>query len=404
MTIVDHPPVAELTGYQLIQLGEVTSRAASVDPKKKFLDAFTYIDLSSVDQAQKKVSDTKNLEPSEAPSRARQVVQTSDVLVSTVRPNLNGVAVVPKVLDGSIASTGFTVLRPDASKILPTYLFQWVKSPRFIDDMISKATGASYPAVSDKIVRESTIPLPPLPEQRRIAAILDKADHLRTQRREALAHLDALTQSMFNSMFGNLDPEKTGWPILPIGEVCDAIVDCVNRTAPLADAPTPYKMIRTSNVRNRSIDLTSVRYVDEHTFVTWNRRAVPSHGDVVLTREAPMGEAGIIPPGEQVFLGQRTMLYRPDPDISTAEFLLHYLTGEHMHREYLRNGSGTTVKHLSVPYCRTLDVAVPPLELQQSFARRVAGVERLKEQHRTQLAQLDTLFASLQHRAFSGQL
>ena len=83
------------------------------------------------------------------------------------------------------------------------------------------------------------------------------------------------------------------WPKRPISELCLAIVDCVNRTAPKVDGPTPYRMIRTTNVRGGFIDLSSVNFVDEATYERWTRRQVPKRGDVVLTREAPLGEVGL---------------------------------------------------------------------------------------------------------------
>ena len=120
-----------------------------------------YIDLSSVDRESKAVLGATEVMAHEAPSRARQLVRRGDVLVSTVRPNLNGVAAVPPDLDGATASTGFTVLRPKPDRLDGRYLFHWVRTPYFIRDMTNKATGASYPAVSDKIVLGSRIPLPP---------------------------------------------------------------------------------------------------------------------------------------------------------------------------------------------------------------------------------------------------
>ena len=129
--------------------------------------------------------------------------------MSTVRPNLNAVAVVPAQLDGATASTGFTVLRP-SEELDGRFLFHWVQSPAFIADMVRKATGASYPAVSlTASSRTPTIPAPHLPEQRRIATILDHADALRATRLHVLTHLDALTHSIFNDMFADARATST---------------------------------------------------------------------------------------------------------------------------------------------------------------------------------------------------
>ena len=206
-----------MSAYPSTPLGSCVLRVETWNPLRAAPDEeFRYIDLSAVDQDTKSITEAREIACAEAPSRARQLVRTGDVLVSTVRPNLNGVARVPNDLNGATASTGFCVLRPDPEKLSGRYLFHWVKSAAFVGDMVSKATGASYPAVSDRIIFESLFPLPPLGEQRRIAAILDQAETLRTQRRTALALLDSLTQSLFLDMFGDAlaSDERT-----PMGEL-----------------------------------------------------------------------------------------------------------------------------------------------------------------------------------------
>ena len=178
------------------------------DPEGEFI----YVDLSAVDQDSKTIASPRRLACTDAPSRARQIIRSGDVLVSTVRPNLNAVSRVPVELDGATASTGFCVLRPRSEVADGAYLFHWVRSPRFVAEMVRRATGASYPAVSDRIVFESKVPLPPLPEQRRIAEILDTAQALRAKRRATLAQLDTLTQSIFLDMFGDPATNPKGWP------------------------------------------------------------------------------------------------------------------------------------------------------------------------------------------------
>ena len=180
--------------WKTIALGDLVEPAKTWNPSRSPADeVFDYIDLSAVDQDAKLITGAREISCGEAPSRARQLVARGDVLVSTVRPNLNGVARVPDQLDGATASTGFCVLRARESKFDGGYLFHWVKSPAFVADMVNKATGASYPAVSDRIIFDSRIPLPPLAEQRRIAEVLDRAEALRAKRRAALAQLDSLT-------------------------------------------------------------------------------------------------------------------------------------------------------------------------------------------------------------------
>ncbi|MET0793848.1 MAG: restriction endonuclease subunit S [Polyangiaceae bacterium] len=286
-----------------------------------------------------------------------------------------------------------------SSDVDPVYLTHFLRaSEEKILGLVDHASHGTTRLTSDRM-DAFEIPIPPIAEQRRIAEVLDRAEALRTKRRATLAQLDTLTQSIFLDLFG----AGSKWPIVGVGEACVLVVDCVNRTAPTVEEPTPFRMIRTTNVRDGVVDLRGVRYVSRSTFETWNRRATPRPGDVLLTREAPVGEAGILRE-DGVFLGQRLMLYRPDPTKLTSEYLLSAFRGPLLQQQFAKLGSGTTVKHLPLPACRGFEVPLPPLKLQQTFAQQIAAVEKLKSAQRASLAELDALFATLQHRAFRGEL
>jgi type I restriction enzyme S subunit len=123
------------------------------------------------------------------------------------------------------------------------------------DYLESLGNGATFKEISKSIVSRVEISLPPLEEQKRIADILDRTQSLISKRKEAIAKLDTLTQSIFMEMFGDPVTNKTGFDEMGIENICDLIVDCVNRTAPVVDYPTNFKMIRTSNVKNGKVNL-----------------------------------------------------------------------------------------------------------------------------------------------------
>ncbi|HCG0782059.1 TPA: restriction endonuclease subunit S, partial [Pseudomonas aeruginosa] len=142
--------------WPLVQIGRCVEKVRTWNPTGGPECIFQYVDLSSVDKSKKIIDldDVAEISSADAPSRARQLVVTGDVLVATVRPNLNGVAVVPAELNGATASTGYCVLRADEKNLHGRYLFYWVQTDSFVEEMMSKATGANYPAVSDKIIKE----------------------------------------------------------------------------------------------------------------------------------------------------------------------------------------------------------------------------------------------------------
>lgn len=154
------------------QLGEITdARIDQGGPPPA--DEFTYVDISSIDNKTKRISNPKQLPAGNAPSRARQRLRDGDVLVSMTRPNLNAVALVTPELDGSIGSTGFHVLRA-RENVLPQWLYYGVQTRRFVGAMSDLVQGALYPAVRPKDIRAFDIVLPDLEEQRCLVAEIEK--------------------------------------------------------------------------------------------------------------------------------------------------------------------------------------------------------------------------------------
>lgn len=160
-----------------------------------------------------------------------------------------------------------------------------------------------------------------------------------------------------------------GWTRVPIKEVCHSIIDCVNKTAPVVDYETPYKMIRTSNVRNGRVNTFDVRYVTKETYEQWTRRGAPLNGDVILTREAPVGEVGILENAEGIFLGQRLMMYRANKKIADNYYLFYSLSSAFCQKQIEDYSNGGTVAHMRVPDCGEILVNLPPLFEQKKIAQ-----------------------------------
>ncbi len=116
---------------------------------------------------------------------------------------------------------------------------------------------------------------------------------------------------------------KTEWQTVKISGACEFVVDCVNKTAPLSVSVTPYKMIRTSHIKDGFIRLTDEKCVSEETYAQWTRRASLERGDVLLTREAPLGSVAMVRDEKTHFLGQRIVQYRSDPRVLHSSFLLY---------------------------------------------------------------------------------
>ena len=180
-----------------------------------------YIDISSVSNESKSITGYQTLRFSEAPSRARKPLKKDSILVSTVRPNLNAVALFDfETQNTPVASTGFCVL-DCKEEVDPRFVFNFCKSQTFISDMVSQATGASYPAVSDKIVRTALIPEYSYKEQCVISSVLEKIAHIIDNRKKQLAALDDLIKARFVELFGDCRLNPKGWKTVPLGDIAE---------------------------------------------------------------------------------------------------------------------------------------------------------------------------------------
>jgi type I restriction enzyme S subunit len=189
------------------------------------------------------------------------------------------------------------------------------------------------------------------------------------------------------------------------GSLCELIVDCVNKTAPVVEEETPFKMLRTTNVRNGKIDLSYCRRVTQETFETWTRRAKVERGDVILTREAPIGEVGYVDFDDTVFLGQRLMQYRVnscklDPLYLLCAFLSPSLRGQFA----AHDGTGSTVSHIRVGDCSKFIVAHPTLPEQQKIAAFLTAVDGRIEQLSRKKALLEATKKGVMQQLFTQTL
>ncbi|WP_300581150.1 restriction endonuclease subunit S, partial [Marivita sp.] len=186
------------------------------------------------------------------------------------------------------------------------------------------------------------------------------------------------------------------YPTVKIHEVCALIVDCVNKTAPKVDEVTPWKMLRTPNVRNGRIDTENCFFVSEETFEKWTRRAKLELGDTILTREAPVGEVGLVREAEGYFLGQRLMQYRADPEKMDGRFLHYAMRSPFMsHQFHAHGGTGSVVDHLRVPDCKEFLVPFPERHIQEEISSILGALDDKIELNRRMSVTLEDMARSL---------
>ena len=387
-------------GWQTKTLGEVLEKTETVNPLQSPNAEFDYIDVSSVSNTTFEIEETQRLKGKDAPSRARKLVQTNDIIFATIRPTLQRIAVVPEHLDKQVCSTGYFVLRPKQG-IDHRFVFYSLFTENFIGQMESLQKGASYPAVTDGDVRAQEIPVPPLAEQQRIVGLLDEAfEGLATAKANAEKNLQnarALFESHLQSVFTQRGP---GWVETTLGEVIEIV-----------GGSQPPKSVFSKTKKEDNIRLIQIRDYKSDKHVVFIPRAQARRfcnaDDVMIGRYGP--------PLFQILRGiegaYNVALMKAVPDEAklSRDFLFYFLKHSAILQYVIYHSSraagqiGVTKETLE-PY----PIALPSLAVQKTVVENIQELDtetqRLARLYERKHAALEALKKSLLHQAFSGEL
>ena len=296
------------------------------------------------------------------------------------------------------------VLRPN-SKTHPGFFSHFFQTLSYRRRISALAAGANINNLRNEHLDDLDIPLPPFSEQQRIAEILDQAEGLRVKRRTAVAKLDTLIQSLFFELFGQSTRNEERWPRKPLGEYLRFLTSGGRGWAEFY-ATQGSRFIRSLDVQMNHIGNEDVVYVEPPDNAEARRTRVEL-GDVLLTitgskigRVAPVGEelAG-------AYVSQHVSILRLNMDALHPLFVSFFLSldggGQ---RQIAKAQYGQTKPGLNFDQIRGFEVPIPPINVQREFVRRYEVVEKLRKEQSESEGKLDSLFASLQHRAFRGEL
>lgn len=395
--------------WEVVSIGSLCQSVESTSPAKRGVGSFRYIDISSIDNHTKQITDIQEIDNSNAPSRARQIVATNDVIVSTVRPTLNAVALIPEELNGEICSTGFCVLRTDKELLNPEYLFAWVRHPQFIQSLIRLERGIGYPAVSDSDVRSVKVPLPPLPEQARIVAILRQADELRRLRQQAFTIKEQILPSLYHEMFSesqNGKLEKIA--VEDILESEDGI-----RTGPFGTQLKVHELVEIGspvygieNVYPNQFVPEVSKFITDEKFKQLGRYAVKPE-DILLTRMGTVGRACVLPDSipDKAIISYHLFRLRSIKKRCLPDFLAATLNYSPYVAYQLQNFAyGAVMSGLNADTVRSIKMALPPIEIQERFVRIVENMLSETGHFSNSDMRINALFQALLSQAFSGEL
>jgi type I restriction enzyme S subunit len=303
---------------------------------------------------------------------------------------------------------GFKSFVPGKS-VDASYLYWWLKAHR--EQLEDLGNGATFKEVSRAVVERVEIPLPPLDEQRRIAAILDQADALRRARRRAIERLNDLGQAIFYEMFGDPVTNPKGFQTGTIESLAAHEKGAVRcgpfgtqlKVEEIVDEGIP--LLGIDNVKDNNFNPKTEKYLTfkkAQALKSFNVKA----GDVLVTRMGTIGRSCVVPEGYgDARISYHLFRVRPNPQICLPEFLSETISRSGSFQSQLRKlAHGAIMAGLSTSDLKQVRFLIPPLEQQVEFLQRFKSLECQSVKMLAHQAYLDTLFSSLQQRAFRGNL
>lgn len=295
------------------------------------------------------------------------------VLYSKLRPYLNKVVVAD---EAGYATTELVPLHCNLERVLPSYLAYFLRSAEFLSFANTVVAGAKMPRMVMSEFWKFEVPLPPIAEQRRIATILDKADALRTKRREALAQLDRLAQSIFVEMFGDPATNAKGWPVSTLGDLLES---ATYGTSEKSGASGQFPVLRMNNItRTGEMDFSDLKYMDLE--AAERDRYLVRAGDILFNRTNSADLVG------------KTAIFRQPEPMAYAGYLIRLRANADNDPEYLAGFMNTPyAKRVLRGMCKSIigmaninatevqgiRIARPPLALQTEYRERIRSLNHV---------------------------
>ena len=314
------------------------------------------------------------------------------------------------------------VIRPNGIK--SGYLYHYFRSEPFQRNLKDFTNASAQGGVYLGSLAKCTVEFPSSKsEQSKITEVLSTVDRAIEQTEALIAKQQRIKTGLMQDLLirgidehGDLRSEETHefkdsplgripveWEVKPAMELCDAVIDCKNRTPPSAKEGHP--VIRTPNIRNGEFVFNDLAYTDPFFYQIWVARGKPKAGDVVITREAPFGEACLIPASlEAPCLGQRIMMYQPDVSKLLPAFMVFAIYSEYLQKKMLELAGGSTVGHIRVGDIRELPISHPKsVEEQRTIAAILSAEAAMIRKHETQRLKMKAFKTALMQDLLTGK-
>ncbi|MGL6259775.1 restriction endonuclease subunit S [Vibrio sp. WXL210] len=331
----------------------------------------------------------------------RYTISKNDVYIS-IAGSIGIVGKIPPSLDGAnLTENAAKLVIKDDQLLDQDFLIRFL-STHGQDQIQSKKKATSQPKLALFRIEEIEVPLPPLEEQKRIAAILDKADAIRQKRKQAIDLADEFLRSVFLDMFGDPVTNPKGWEVVELADVTHKVTDGTHKTPTYTSEGVPF--LSAKNIKPWGLDWSDTKFVstDEHNDLI--RRCNPEKGDVLLSKSGSLGTPAIVEVDKEFSLFESAALFKLNKELIEPEYLFHYLRSNPTKYMMLRSTKGVAIKHLHLTDLRRLNILLPPKSLRLQFMEIASLVKNKVEKLNDAGSLSDDNFSALSQKAFSGQL
>jgi type I restriction enzyme S subunit len=336
---------------------------------------------------------------------SKHMLRTGDIVFSR-RGDVTRFAVVNCAEQGWLCGTGSMRIRLNSPGVDTQFLRRFLQIDSVGKWLNHQAKGITMPNLNTGILRALPLYFPPLPEQRRIAAILDKADAIRRKREEGIRLTEELLHSTFQQMFGDPATNPKGWEVSTLGTITDLVTSGLTPTG----GSTVYVeegpiFIRSQNVLMNRLDLSDVACLPKAIHESMSRTKI-HEGDVLLNiTGASIGRvARVNALPEEANVNQHVCIIRIDRTKATPEFISAYISLPFGQRQIDNMQSGASRQGLNHQQVRSLKIPLPPLSLQQRYSKAVTMLRKVSDQREQGRLASEELFNSLVQRAFRGEI
>ena len=289
---------------------------------------------------------------------------------------------------------------PDPEKADRRYMFHLLQARAA--ELVSKGVGGAQPNISQGTIKQLKIPLPPLEEQRRIAGILDQADALRRLRIRAIDKLNTLGQAIFHEMFGDPFDKARSNQTVALEELTSRIT--YGFTSPMSHHETGIPIVTAKNVRDGFVDYSTCKFAVQEEFDALTAKSKPEKGDLLITKDGTIGRYSVFSDDFPICINQSVALVKPQKEKVVPEFLAAYIGSQGVQSRFQGMKKGNALPHLQITELAKFPVFSPTMDDQALLKSRLVEVEAKRDRFLSALKVADELFASLQHRAFHGEL